>query len=372
MPKKPYQGKDITYYALILDSTFNSPHLIELFQEKELQKIIDQNDPDIQGVDGFYNAETVMKLKGLIWKPLDKYLTGKDEIFLSLSGLLHKISIPAIIIDEPYNVTNLSSTRNLIPVFNEMESSDLSSILYGDIDYDHGIGKVDSNRSLDNISELVQRSGYIKLPYTRTEIDSVSNLLSSNNYYCELISDSAATKESFKKISGSSPKILHIATHAFYYPVEQDYRANELLLGRSDHSVVLQNPLYRSGLLFAGANSKIGLKSNDGIMTSFEISKMNLENVDMVVLSACETGLGDIKSGEGVYGLQRAFKMAGVNTIIMSLWKVPDKQTSELMVKFYEYYLQGYTKQKALSLSQMHIKKKYPQPYYWAAFSIIE
>ncbi|MCX6164324.1 MAG: CHAT domain-containing protein, partial [Ignavibacteriae bacterium] len=137
-----------------------------------------------------------------------------------------------------------------------------------------------------------------------------------------------------------------------------------------------ENPLFRSGLILAGANwywqgNRSIEGTEDGILTAYEVSNMDLMNTELVVLSACETGLGDIKGGEGVYGLQRAFKVAGVKTIIMSLWKVPDKETVELMELFYTNWLGGMTKHDAFTNAQKEMRKKYP-PYYWAAFVMVE
>jgi CHAT domain-containing protein len=133
------------------------------------------------------------------------------------------------------------------------------------------------------------------------------------------------------------------------------------------------SPLMKSGLLLAGANnSNFDIGDNDGNLTSLEISELDFSNVDLVLLSACETGLGDILGSEGVFGLQRAFKLAGVQSLIVSLWQVPDKETSDLMYKFYFYYLEGDSKREALRKAQNHIRSKYTNPYYWAGFELIE
>ena len=130
----------------------------------------------------------------------------------------------------------------------------------------------------------------------------------------------------------------------------------------------------RSGLVLAGTNNAIKsneISGNDGILTAMEISNMDLSNTDIVVLSACETGLGDIDGSEGVYGLQRAFKMAGVKNIIMSLWKVPDAQTAELFDIFYEECFKGKSIHEAFKIAQSKMKAKY-SPYYWAGFVLLE
>ena len=140
--------------------------------------------------------------------------------------------------------------------------------------------------------------------------------------------------------------------------------------------VTAVNPLLRSGLILTGANYVWSGKTaidgiEDGIVTAYEISQLNLSNTELVVLSACETALGDVKGSEGVFGLQRAFKMAGVKKMIVSLWKVPDKETSELMTGFYNYWLKGKTIDAAFAQAQADMRKKY-SPYYWAAFVLVE
>ncbi len=165
------------------------------------------------------------------------------------------------------------------------------------------------------------------------------------------------------------PNVLHIATHGFFQgDVEGEIKYNT-------------NPLYRSGILLSGAaetlESKPDLRGNvqtgkeDGILTAFEALNLNIDNTDLVVLSACETGLGEIRNGEGVFGLQRAFKLAGARTILMSLWKVNDQTTQELMVSFYENWLGGMSKRAAFDKAQTQLKTNYPHPYYWGAFVLI-
>ena len=135
--------------------------------------------------------------------------------------------------------------------------------------------------------------------------------------------------------------------------------------------------MMRSGLVLSGANhawlessaARDGIE--DGILTAFEISQLDLSNVELVVLSACETGLGEIRGSEGVFGLQRAFKMAGVKKMIVSLWEVPDKESAELMTSFYSHWLSGKSIDEAFTQAQGNMRKKY-DPFYWAAFVLVE
>lgn len=134
--------------------------------------------------------------------------------------------------------------------------------------------------------------------------------------------------------------------------------------------------MFRSGLVLAGANyvwkgRPVIPGKEDGILTAYEIAHIDLGSTDLLVLSACETALGDLQRNEGVIGLQRASKMAGVKQLIVSLWRVPDKLTAELMTLFYHNWLSGQSTRDALRSAQLNMRKKYP-PYFWAAFVLVE
>ena len=161
-----------------------------------------------------------------------------------------------------------------------------------------------------------------------------------------------------------SPDILHIATHGFF-------STNNVKL----NTKTKKDFLFYSGLVFAGANKNInedkGQSADDGILTAFEVMNLDLAATHLVVLSACETGLGKIENGEGVYGLQRSFLQAGARNIMISLWKVDDVMTQELMIKFYHYLFQGYSDRAALKLAQLDQLKKFRNPFGWGGFIMI-
>jgi CHAT domain-containing protein len=190
-----------------------------------------------------------------------------------------------------------------------------------------------------------------------------------------------ATEESLKggwasAHLSSSPKILHLATHGYFYPDPEEEKEG-LLSSEAPAFKISDHPMIRSGLIMAGGNHV--WKGNppiegleDGILTAYEVSQVNLSNTELVVLSACETGLGDIEGNEGVYGLQRAFKIAGAKNLIMSLWSVPDQQTQEMMAFFYDKWLsEGMELEEAFRKAQQEMRRRYVDLYYWAAFVLI-
>ena len=239
------------------------------------------------------------------------------------------------------------------------------------------------------VSELASRSAIGKFCYllgTESEAKKIKQLCEANSINTIAVTGENATESSVKELSGKKePFILHIATHGYFFPNPEKHRKDNtqqhyLESEKKNFTNRWSNEqLLRSGLIFAGANKVWGKpiyasidSPEDGILTSYEISNLDLSNCQLVVLSACETGLGDINGSEGVFGLQRAFKMAGVKNIIMSLWKVPDAQTSELMTLFYNYCFAGKNVHDALQAAQTDMKKKGYAPYYWAAFKLLE
>ena len=169
---------------------------------------------------------------------------------------------------------------------------------------------------------------------------------------------------------------MHIATHGFFLDDAID-TGNEKVFG-VEIEKAKENPLLRAGLMLADAENSLDERdtkelANDdnGILTAYEAMNMSLDNTELVILSACETGLGEVKAGEGVYGLQRAFQVAGTEAIIMSLWTVSDAATQELMTLFYTNWLQSGNKIEAFKKAQIQLKTKYKSPYFWGAFVLI-
>ncbi|MBK9190680.1 MAG: CHAT domain-containing protein [Crocinitomicaceae bacterium] len=306
-------------------------------------------------------------------------------VYYSPSGLLHKVSFAAIckeqdvFLSDVYNFRQMGSTGNLAfeknTQFGELENF----LLMGGVKY---------QSEKENESEKTKEV-WSYLPGSLAETNTINTYLQKKKFGVNYFNGSNASEEIFKeKISSSS--IVHIATHGFFFPdpeqLKEEMKTNSeqaedeiKFRGTTNYAnwsfVNNKNPLMRSGIVLANANDVWQrdplAEGEDGILTAQEVSNLDLRNTKLVVLSACETGLGDIKGSEGVFGLQRAFKMAGVKYLIMSLWQVPDKETSEFMILFYKNLIKEKDIPVAFQKTQKAIREKY-DPYYWGAFVLIE
>ena len=293
--------------------------------------------------------------------------------------MLNSISIPALTIDEPYSVKVLSSTRQIIEIKSTKPNVINKSLVFGGVDYDLCLDDSLMTRSQINHQDRslyrnIADLNFETLPGTLTETQAIENLLDHHNINNIIRTGASASEVSFRHLLESEkPNHIHIASHGFYFSKKRSVvMKNNIFKIQNDYSII-NNPLFRSGLLFAGANNKNKSSfANDGVLTANEIAAFDLSEVDLVVLSACETGLGDVIGNEGVFGLQRAFKMAGADKLLMSLWKVPDRETSILMKEFYKYLFDGYDAHAALKKAQNKMREIYPEPFNWAGFFVLE
>jgi CHAT domain-containing protein len=209
------------------------------------------------------------------------------------------------------------------------------------------------------------------LPGTEVEVNELQDLLKQKGWTTDTYLEKNATEEHVKELA--SPKIFHIATHGFYTPSVEVSEATQMTESETE---MAENPLLKTGLLLKGAGdvrnkSKYNYNIESGILTAYEAMSLNLDQTDLVVLSACETGLGDISNGEGVYGLQRAFLVAGAKTLIMSMFKVDDEATQKLILSFYRKWLTSGNLRKSFVDAKMELRIEYPEPYYWGTFMMI-
>ena len=379
-PGKHTPTDSIIYVAYLIRKNFQAPQLIALFESSQLKSI--------RAIRRLYqyNKESLQpNLYELIWQPLKSYLEDIHTIYFAPSGILHHVNFGAIPINatttlsDQYILHNVLSTRQIIRQETPTNKDSLNAIIYGGIQYHR---ELDQEVNQGHASPLPKTSSKIEewpyLEWTLTEANEVANLLKLSGASIEIKKNSEANESHFKTIGSKqvSPCILHLATHGYFFP-PPNTRPNK------QQAIVFQeaeHPLVRSGLILANANQAwLGATTpegkEDGILTAYEIAQMDLNNTKLVVLSACNTGLGDIKNHEGVYGLQRAFKMAGVDYILMSLWEVNDLQTYEFMTAFYKEWLSGKTIPAAFQATQNQIRKKHLKPFNpsaWAGFILIE
>ena len=297
----------------------------------------------------------------IVWKSLDAQLTGVKKLYLSLDGLYHQLSINSLkdasggyLIDK-YTISFLGNTKDLVDVKQNLATAKkpASAFLIGNPTY--------------GANGLVAQ-----LPGTEAEVQNIKKILNASQVQNTVLIGAAATESAVKNIK--SPSILHIATHGYFLADLSEVEVNKVL--GVDVTVAKQNPLLRSGVLLANCENVFdenyrGTNSDNGILTAYEALSLNLDKTDLVVLSACETGLGSVKQGEGVFGLQRSFLIAGAKSIIMSLWSVSDEATMELMTLFYSNYSKSGNKQLAFAQAQKQLKTKYKEPFYWAAFVML-
>ena len=398
----PHGEGSTIYAAYVLNAEMSGPQMVPLFEAKQLTTI-----PRSQ----YYTTPEVGQL---VWGRLDGYLKGCDNVYFAPVGELYNIAIESLtdydgdgLISDRYNFYRLSSTRELAVAKDKNEIKE--AVLYGGLHYDTDTRQMeaDSRKYLAverrdygmvvSVDSLPLRGGVKYLPATKTEAEHIDGSLRRAAVRSTLFTDSIGTEASFKNLSGKKKNILHIATHGFYWS-EREARMKDhlsfLMQGDSrSPRYVEDKAMTRSGLLFSGANNALQgnvLPENveDGILTAKEIASLDLRGLDLVVLSACQTGLGEI-TGDGVFGLQRGFKKAGANTILMSLWSVPDAPTQLLMERFYENLLinknpktgKQFTKFEALKSAQQHVKnykekgtnrKPYANPENWAGFILLD
>ena len=374
------------YAAVLVRPNDKQPTFIPLCTEEEMHSLLG-NPTQTYDING-------NKLYKLIWSKITPYLTENSTVYFAPSGLLHQLNLEILPtqdmrpISDIYNLVRVSSTRELL-LEERHHTAFTSATLYGGLIYDMDTTDMIENSSIyENqqyrsfvSSDTLSRKGVSYLPGTKKEIDNISQCLNQVGGKINIYTGKQGNEESFKAQTGATNKILHIATHGFFFENEEVETTN--LFKPKMQQLGIQepiiDPLLRSGLLMAGANhafmghyNQLPKSLQDGVLYAKEISLLDLSETELVVLSACETGQGDITS-EGVFGLQRAFKMAGVQTIIMSLWKVNDQATQLLMTEFYNNWIGKHqSKREAFHNAQNTVRIQYEEPEYWAGFIMLD
>ena len=374
------ETKELKYAALILTPEIDSPIFVELCTFNQLHHILLAALVEQEiGINELYVQGEKQILYKLIWDKIDESVKNAKSIYLSPILDIQDVNwgfIPCpdgSCLNDKYDIRIVTSTAKIC---NQERAHYSDAYVYGGIEYTKG--KHNSNqisyRSIV-INELCDstRNGFGFLRASGYEADQIADVLQENNIETNLIKGADADEKSFRKMDGNSPSIIHLSTHGFYlvgFDKYTEYFDKLLSYSIKDNSMLL------SGMLLADANSTLKASNektplNDGIITAEEIAMLDLRNTELVVLSACETAIG-VNLQEGFGGLVRAFKNAGVKSILASLWKVPDDATAKLMLSFYKLFLSGTEMHLALKIAQKEVSKLYPDPYYWASFILLD
>lgn len=311
------------------------------------------------------------------WKPIVDAVGAASTIYLSADGAYNQINLEAIptgdgkyVLDNS-NIVLISNTKDLFnrKVKSPKPQSDNIAMMFGDPVFYVRSNGVDPETQ-EELSSSIGMSEIQRLPGTRQEVIELKKLLIDNGWKIQDYLETLAAEDQVKQID--NPRVFHVATHGFFQPSQVE---SDIFAGLNE-AKAYDNPLLRSGLMLAGAGDILNKGAynynlESGILTAYEAMNLNLDQTDLVVLSACETGLGEVEAGEGVFGLQRAFLVAGAKTIIMSLFKVSDDATQELMVKFYQKWITTGDKRKAFIDAKKEIRTEYIDPIYWGPFVMI-
>lgn len=368
------------YLALIIRKDYIEPYTVVLSPVANFAQLPPNN----------LLASDNLLLYNLLWRPLEPYLQGIKRIYFSPVENLNSVpmeyaSMGGHRVCDNWELVRLSSTRELIDKYDIERKENV--ILYGGLQYDLKIDElIAASRSSSFHTNSTERAIFddnlrynVKyLPGSLLEVTDIAELFSTSY---SLVTDTIGTEESFKALDGSSYDIIHLATHGFFWSENDISKHDNIDFLHDERYVSLSkedNAMLRSGLVFSGASvyldgGDLPEDVDDGILTASELSNLNLGKTGLVVMSACDSGLGETSS-EGVFGLQRGFKLAGAKSLLMSLWKVDDHATYLLMTEFYRQYLSGKSKQESLYLAQSKLREseEFSAPYYWASFILLD
>jgi CHAT domain-containing protein len=384
-PKAPYKINPVLaprrYAAYVVGST-GDPATIELGEAAAIDAAIEKFRKAVANPDDDRAAELGAALYKLTMGKIAPALGGATSLLIAPDGALNVVPFSALVDDKKqfliktYTFTYLTSGRDLLRL-NVKTKAQGGGVIFADPSFDAtggaGGGEAPApGTSRGRRSADLASLSWPPLPGTAQEADAVEKTLGGVKVY----RGTAATEATLKGVHG--PRVLHLATHGFFLVDEQPPAATAAdpsrssVAGAAPTSVpteAFENPLLRSGLALAGAN-KLASGDEDGILTAMEASGLDLWGTKLVVLSACETGVGKVTNGDGVYGLRRALVIAGAETLVMTLWQVDDLATRDLMTGFYKKLGAGTARSSALRETQLELlaRDKYAHPYYWASF----
>tara|TARA_B110000037_G_scaffold102901_1_gene119929 strand:- start:32975 stop:37651 length:4677 start_codon:yes stop_codon:yes gene_type:complete len=375
----------------LTDSVIYANLLVSKSTKRQPKLVVLPNGNDLEGK-FFKHYRDMVKYKGKdrysypnFWASIDAVVPDGNKVFLSPAGIFSQLNVEVLqddnevfMIDknEFYTISNSKDIfhnrvrikEDLVEMNKHKHHKDVEGdnifkstiILFGNPDFKKG-------HDGSNVKAIAGRQSSVDpLLGAEKEVTDLEAFMKANHWDTQLYIGADATEDEVKEME--SPTVFHLATHGFF--IDEDPGAHH-----SSHES--NNPLMKAGLMFTGAASLIteqnlyNLNKQEGILTAYEAMNLHLDNTELVVLSSCETGLGEIKAGEVVLGLQRAFLVAGANNVIMSLFKVNDQATQELMNTFYEEWIKTGDKRKSFIKAKNHIRSKYDEPINWGSFIMI-
>lgn len=357
-------------------SLHNHPYYLMLMirpDQKDLSYVLLENGDELENkAIKAYRANMIYKMDDkksfeAFWQPIADQLPSDAVVYFSPDGVYHQVALATLYDDrtgkyvvEKHRILNVTNTKDLMD--RRLERQNPEVVLIGRPDYDFEDQSYTDASLQDkpimlrsNMSMSIDKffdQNFTDLPGTSEEVFTINQTLKAGDWDIRAYLGSEASEEQVKSVS--NPGIMHIATHGFF-------------LGGNEHL----NPMMKSGLVLAGVKNQNMGKQEDGVLTAYEATGLKLDRTNLVVLSACETALGDIKEGEGVYGLQRAFIVAGAKKLVMSMWKVNDEATRDLMIALYKRMTNGLSVEEAFRQAQLEVKQQYNHPNYWGAFVLI-
>lgn len=361
--------------ALIVTKNCVSPTCIKLGNyyeiSDELRLLFSGDALDINNVYSSRN-NTIYQL---LWEKLEKQLKGMKTVYISTNTLLSLVNVGALMapdgkrVSDKYNIRMLSSTAEIVDGFDSEQYT--NAVLFGGGNFGNK-DTLEDNLYAEVIRAITDRGDYKELKGTVEEVNAIYDELSERNVQTQRFVGTDATERNFRLINGTAYQIIHVATHCFSITDMENCKFLSQLMAIDTR----ESAMIGTGFILANANLSWNKSADykpieDGVLLSEDISRLNLNGCDLLVLSGCQSGEGKVDK-DGVYGLQRAFKRAGVKTMLLSLWNIDDNVAKEFMVSFYKQLMLTDNKYAAYSLAQNEIREKHNDPYYWAAFIMLD
>lgn len=386
--------QDSVHYAIfVLNPELPEPALVFIKDGARLENVVAEK--HLAACNNPASPSPDTELYDLFWKGIELHLKNAKTIYVSADGCFHKINFATlrqanqVYLADRYNFRSVFSLKDIILTEANANSQNTSAFLLGNPAFSPQTSVTPQtpgrNRSVNEHQSKIKKRNAINtldipgnfqsnptlelkpLPNSQKEVINLAALLQRNGWNTKVFTGAQAKEEEIKTVN--KPRVLHLATHGYFLTNERGGLAG------LNREAVVRNPLLRAMLFFAGAQQTLDQKElnnkEDGILSAYEVQNLDLDGTELVVLSACKTGQGKILNGEGVYGLQRAFRVAGAQNLLISLWDLDDVVGQLFVQTFYEQWLSGQSKSEAFHRAQLTIKSKYPHPFYWGGFLLI-